>query len=72
MTKHGGARPGAGRPPLPASKRRRGLFTVAMTDAELASLRRAAREAGVSLARYAADVLVRYVRRRERNRRGER
>lgn len=46
----GGARPGAGRKPMPAAQRRARAITVAFTDDQYAELDRAADDAGITVA----------------------
>ena len=59
----GGARPGAGRKPLPRSKRRDNRVVVMLTDAEVRKLRRLAREAGEPVGVLAYGVVSRFLRR---------
>ena len=55
----GGAREGAGRPPLAARKRRGNPVKCTFTDAELAKLQRAAKRAGgIPLATFIARAAI--------------
>jgi len=59
----GGARPGAGRPPLPAAKRRRNAVSVVFTDGERAAVARAAGREPVAV--FIRRVVLASVRRRK-------
>ena len=64
MSPSGGARPGAGRKPLPPSERRDAKLLIAVTRAELRDLKQAARAAGLPPATYVREMLARHLRRR--------
>lgn len=53
----GGARPGAGRPPIDPSERRSERITVRLTEATLATLTERAEREGVTVSELAADAL---------------
>lgn len=55
----GGARPGAGRPPIPPEQRQCNRVSITLTDAEMEELER--RAGDVSLAGYCRRVVVRHL-----------
>lgn len=62
----GGRRHGAGRPPMPESRRRSASVSVALTCGEYEQLSRAAESSGVTLSDYLRRLLTRHLARKEK------
>lgn len=69
MAQHGGARPGAGRPPKRPEERQDATLTVYFTAAEYEQLAKVAESEGASMAGYVRRVLQRNLARKRGGRR---